>query len=148
MPDKPKRPAYPTEARYLIYVPARDIGIAQGAAIVGRGDADNFVVYYEEPGSYSNVVTFEDRIVHAAGRLHDRYPTSKMRGVSPDDVHQVGTVCWREGMSWIIENITDHPRLLAWDPGPHHAGGSPQRHNERLGKTISQMIDRGEFKPE
>lgn len=136
-----KTPPYPTDATYGLYVPKEHDRVVPGTALVGRDVEDGYIsMYFEEPGDYSNVVTFEDRIRQAAGRLHERYPTSKLQGFTPDSVIRVGTVGYRGKMSWVIIDLTDPEALIGWDEGPHHIGGSPERRAEREGLMISKIM--------
>ena len=89
------------------------------------------------------LVTFEDRIRHAAGRLDESYPTSKMMGGGPDQWKQVGTVKYISNLGWLIDDITDEESLYGWDPGPHYAGGSPALHEEARIKQINEDIRNG-----
>lgn len=134
-------PAYPTEATYGLYVPKDHSRLVPGTALVGRDVEDgHIVIYFEEPGDFANVVTFEDRIRQAAGRLHEGYPTSKLMGFTPDSVTRVGTVGYRGKMNWVITELADLETLIAWDEGPHHIGGSPARRLDREGMLISKIM--------
>lgn len=123
---------YPTEAAYDLYVPRSDEQVARGTPLVARAPQEGWIhAHYEEPANYANIKTFADRIVHAAGRLHDRYPTSKMQGFRVEDVIHVGKVGHRAGRSWVIVEITNLNALMQWDEGPHYIGGSPKARYDR-----------------
>lgn len=132
--------------RYLLLVP---VGVMaemhpEGTAFVGRRlQSGGYLVHYEEPGNASNVVTFEDRIVHAAGRLHEDYPTSKMCGGDDEHFTEVGTVIRNSDLGWHIEHIIDPDALVSWAPGPHYEGGSPDMHEEVRTNHLNSMIRKG-----
>ena len=134
--------------RYHLMVP---IGVMRGifapqTAFVGMDLEDGrYLVHLEEPGDASNVVTHEDRIRHAAGRLHDSYPTSKMTGGDAETFRKVGTVLYRDGIGWHIETLFDREALEAWADGPHCEGGSPALHEEALVRRINHDMTKGKF---
>ena len=130
---------------YLLMVPiGRYAEIHEpGTAFVAKPLEEMFLVHYEAPGQASNIVTFEDRIRHAAGRLDESYPTSKMMGGGPDQWKQGGTVKYVSNLGWLIDDITDEESLYGWDPGPHYAGGSPALHEEARIKQINEDIRNG-----
>ena len=134
--------------RYHLMVPIGPMTtvFAPQTAFVGKEiEGDQYLVHLEEPGNASNVVTYEDRIRHAAGRLHENYPTSKMIGGNADTFKTVGTVLYRNGIGWHIETITDRDALEAWADGPHCEGGSPALHEEALIRRINQDMTKGKF---
>lgn len=130
---------------YYLMVPVGEYaGIHKtGTAFVAKPVEDMFLVHYEAPGQASNIVTFEDRIRHAAGRLDESYPTSKMMGGGQDQWKQVGTVKYVNNLGWVIDDILDEESLYRWDPGPHYAGGSPALHEEARIKQINDDIRSG-----
>ncbi len=141
---------YPTHQKYTLYVPApgsyHETGLKHGTAIVGpmpdAGTPDKMIfIHYEEPGEISNVQTFEERIRSAAGRLHENYPTSKCSGAYPDQLIAVATICYIQGMSWVIESISQAVELGRWDEGPHHIGGSPERYVDRISQQFMRKLD-------
>ena len=71
-------------------------GIAPGSGIVGRrallrGHSEGLVLDYEG-GIYqqSNIVTWADKVMHAAGRASTNYPTIARSWVKFEDVLHVG----------------------------------------------------------
>lgn len=124
--------------KYGLYVPIKNIGIKQGAAMVAvPSEAEMLLIYYEEPGYAQNVQTYEERVLHAADRLNEKYPTSKMTGAYKCDVKRVGTVSYRENMSWIISEITDHEAIIQWTGKKSYIGGTPE---QRYKEQFNQMI--------
>ncbi len=136
---------YPTEAIYDLWVPRDDSVVARGTPLVARpirhDDPNMIHAYYEEPANYANIKTFEHRINFAAGRLHDQYPTSKMRGFYLDDVIHVGRIAHRQGLGWIIIEFSDLRSLIEWDTGPHFIGGSPEARYERDSRNLMKALN-------
>lgn len=136
-----ERNSYPTTTIYGVYVPVVPSYLAKGTAFAGREvEGDRVLLYYEEPGNYANVVTFEDRLHHAADRMHTAYPTSKMMGLPKGDLIKVAETSWEPDMGWIIKTILDGDELREWDQGPHHEGGSPERRATRDGKQAMRKL--------
>ena len=123
-----------------IYVPKPGTRLARmhpnGTGFVGEPRGNHLLIHYEEPGNYANVVTLEDRLNHAAGRLAERYPTSKMTGADPDEVSLVGFVTHCEGVGWYISLITNQQLLEDWAPGPHPVGGSTEFTQRALMRNV------------
>lgn len=70
------------------------------------------VAYYE--GNLlgaSNMVEFYQRLVSAAGRLEQRYPTSAMMGVDPDEVEIVAVF---DTDLQAVTEVFDEVALVAW----------------------------------
>lgn len=129
--------------RYLLLVPIGDMRFAikeQTACVAEEIEPGRYLVHYEEPGNAQNIVTFEDRIRHAAGRLHDNYPTSKMIGGDDESFIKVGTVFLSKSIGWHIEEIINRKELEQWSDGPHYEGGSPDLYNEARIKTFNENI--------
>ena len=119
---------------------------AAETAFVGKEiKPGQYLVHLEEPGNASNVVTYEDRIRHAAGRLHESYPTSKMIGGNDDTFLRVGTVMHQDDLGWHIDEITDRTALEAWADGPHYEGGSPGLHEDARARRLSADYSKGKF---
>lgn len=137
--------SYPTEATYDLWIPRDTRQVAKGTPLIARPpelpDGNMIHAYYEEPGNYANVTTFAHRIIQAAGRLHDRYPTSKLQGFYLDDVVHVGRIGYRVGLNWVITEFTDLASLIEWDPGPHFLGGSPSARYERDSKNTMRLLN-------
>ncbi len=98
-----------------IYVPAdpRQSSIASGSGVVGHNTDSNgaVVVYYEgNLHGATNLNRFDERLMHAAGRLVHRYPTIAMSAVNADQLVQVGTLTYPEGRI----TVTNRPLLEAW----------------------------------
>lgn len=127
-------------SQYGIYVPKQGTVYAghhpNGTGFVGEKRGESLLLHHEEPGHYNNVITYEDRLSHAAGRLHEKYPTSKMCGGNPDDFDLVGFVTHCEGVGWYISLITDKELLEQWAPGPHNVGGSQDFHQRAMMRNI------------
>lgn len=114
--------------RYNLYVPSERAvhDIWPGSAIVGE-ERDGMVMTHYEGGQAENVKTFEDRILHAAGRRKERYPTSAQRGWDLEDIQLVGTVLYDDVMRiWVIDQIMDEAALRGWigEDEPIVIGGS------------------------
>jgi hypothetical protein len=79
---------------FTVYVPAvvAATTIDPGSGIVGTGQGDRLLIDFEGNrfGS-STMVTFADRVHHAAGRHKDRYPTIARHLVKPESMRKVGT---------------------------------------------------------
>ena len=127
----------------IVPVPDRAPLYEKGTAFVAEQREHLYLIHYEKPGTYSNVITLEDRIRHAAGRLQEDYPTSKMMGGRQEDWIKVGTVSKRDNLGWYIDEILDHEALNAWDPGPHYEGGSPELHEKMRIKLFNQSLRKG-----
>jgi len=129
------------ETRYRLYVPAPgvDTHIDAGSAIVGDIRDGMHDVHYERGGA-SNVRTFEERIIHAAGRRAHRYPTVARSLLPATDLVDVGSVAYDPVLRhWFIEEILDEAALEAWTPGPHVVGGSPAMRAESAGRLYSRL---------
>ncbi|HEY1292858.1 MAG TPA: hypothetical protein VGJ60_07265 [Chloroflexota bacterium] len=115
-----------------IYVPAGEdtLGIKPGSGIVGSSEPtsssivqglaaamDRVRIDYEgNLHGAVNIVTWEDRVKHAAGRHvwneGRGYPTVARRWVEPEKLHAVGTY---DTDTWSIVEITDLAAVAAWD---------------------------------
>lgn len=79
-----------------VYIPTPGAGTAidAGSGIVGRFTSGHHLEVYYEGNRFGavNIVTFADRVYHAADRMESSYPTSA-RGVFPAfDFEHVGTL--------------------------------------------------------
>lgn len=136
----------PVRRRYHLMTPLGPLAdtFPAGTAFVGRRHSkDQYLVHYEKPGNVSNIVTFEDRIRHAAGRLDEDYPTSKMMAGTEKIFRIVGTVMRNDEIGWHIDEITDRAALEEWADGPHYEGGSPHLHEEGRIRRFNQKMRKG-----
>jgi hypothetical protein len=127
---------------YRLYVPAAGAttGIDDGSAIVGEPEGDRIGVDFERGGNAVNVQTFEEKILHAAGRRAQRYPTIARRSYPASDLVEVDAVRYDGALRrWVIADIYELDTLEAWAPGPHHIGGSPALLSEAAGIGYSQL---------
>lgn len=87
-----------------VYVPTRHLGIAEGSGIVGAQSVDMVHVYYEgNLYDASNIVTWADRIDHAADRLVANYPTIAQMVTDAEDLTRVGT--WDGKQVTLLDNV-------------------------------------------
>lgn len=116
--------------------------LAPGSAIVApiedKESSDIIATWYEEPGNAANVVTFEDRLTQAAGRLAENYPTSKMTGFERSDIAVVAIAEREEGNGWYISQIIDHQRLQEWAGENITEGGSAQFIRNRISRGFNR----------
>ena len=106
-----------------IYIPkpnsAASRHILPGSAVVGQPapSADGMVLCYFEGAQYgqSGMRAFADRLMYAAGRWRDRYPTVAMGGFSSEDLTEVGTY---DADRFIVTAISDAAALTAWSGEP------------------------------
>lgn len=133
-------------SEFHLVVPTHSLARAftPGTAFVALEKDQYLEISYEPPGEYSNITTFEHQVHHAAGRLSEKYPTSKKLWGDVEEWKKVGTIVYRHNMGWIIETISDENTLIEWDAGPHYAGGSPEAHQEARNKEyVSNISIRG-----
>lgn len=97
---------------------------------------DVIMTWYEEPGTISNVVTFEDRLTHAAGRLVENYPTSKITGFYQRDLLIAAIAQREEGIGWHISQMLEMDALIAWTGETLCEGGSPKIIRERISRRF------------
>lgn len=85
---------------FTLYVPALGSSLsrtlARGSAIVSDANEaprDGLVVIYFEGNIFGavNLVEYPDRVLNAAGRLRENYPTSAMQGAYLSDLVAIGT---------------------------------------------------------
>lgn len=93
--------------------------IDRGSGIVGVEDGERILLYFEgNRFGYANVVTFADRVMIAAGRMQERYPTIARMSVEVDSVRKVGRYDGSRRISLVGEEIDS---LAAWIGCPVHA---------------------------
>ena len=101
-----------------IYVPAPGspgcTGIIEGSGIVGTPAAEDRVLIDYEGARYDqvNMVTWADRLVHAAGRHTQRYPTVARRVVRASELLEVGQFDPDECRAYLDGEHND--ALVAW----------------------------------
>lgn len=84
--------------------------IDRGSAIVAKPNSNIF--YYEgNRHKAENLVTYEQRIVCAAGRLTARYPTIAFGQFNPADLTKIGTYDAFTG--WVL-SVLDFQKLHEW----------------------------------
>ncbi|MBK1667350.1 hypothetical protein CKO28_04815 [Rhodovibrio sodomensis] len=95
-----------------LYVPRPGalVQIHRGSAVAGTPGVDGICVDFEGRGD-----TFEDRLIHAAGRHVARYPTIARARLPETALLQVGTATHRPELhAWIVTEITDPGALRTW----------------------------------
>lgn len=105
---------------FAIYVPESDhsnmvlADIKKGSAIVGEmaSSCDPLVEIYYEGNLYGavNLQRFEDRVLCAAGRMRENYPTAACGMVPDSTLREVGSFNYDTKVLTII----DQPALDAW----------------------------------
>lgn len=109
-------PAY-SETLFDVFVPADQDhhGIDLASAIVAgqsqRGESSRKVHYESNRYRACNIITFEDRCLHAAGRAAMRYPTCAFAVLPLSALRHVGTY---DLASNRLTSVTDLPALIAW----------------------------------
>lgn len=98
-----------------IYVPTGNLNqhdIAPGSAIVADPQRveDDHATCYIEGGIYQKM-DFAEKLIHAAGRLVQRYPTGAIRGVPVAELLHVGLY---DGARYVVQEITAPKPLEAW----------------------------------
>jgi hypothetical protein len=103
-----------------LYVPATEetFGIKPGSAIVGtlhvpgNHGPERLTVDFEggvhNPAYFSN---FANRVLHAAGRHVQRYPTVARMSLEAEHLRPVASY---DADSWTIVDLYDEPALMAW----------------------------------
>lgn len=101
-----------------IYVPApasyAELTIAPKSGIVGVPSSDGkWVRAYFEGNLYGaeNMQTWEEKLLHAADRLMQNYPTTAVRLFPADQLAEVGTY---DGAAKRVVEITDQQALDGW----------------------------------
>lgn len=86
--------------------------IDRASGIVGTPEGDRVVIDFEgNRFGASNIVTFADRVMIAAGRHESRYPTIARLSVEPASVVRVGTY---DGSRKIAVDFDKLDALAAW----------------------------------
>ena len=132
------------DTNVIIYVPAKRgyNDHPSGTAFAGKWDKasdDHLNIWYEEPDNFSNIVTFEDRLNYAAGRLRERYPTHKKFYPAKEDFVEVGVATYLKGTGWYMSDISDPDALSNW-AGIVILGGSPELHQRRQSRQYTEQI--------
>ena len=130
----------------IIYVPASPdyADHPAGTAFAGKWDKaneDHLMLWYEEPDTFSNVVTFEDRLNHSAGRMRERYATSKIMHANQNEFIEVGVATYLPGTGWYMSEISNPDALTNW-AGAVILGGSPDFHGRRQGIQYRQSMEK------
>jgi len=97
-----------------VYVPAGEafFGIYPGSAIVGFDRASRLCEVYFEGGLYnaSYFAAFSDRLLHAAGRCSEPYPTVARLSLPREALQLVGT---HDPETHVLD-VDDREALDAW----------------------------------
>lgn len=97
-----------------VFVPAGEnlFGIAPGSAIVGSELPDGHINIDYEGGIYGQVglESFNRRVMQAAGRHINRYPTSARMNLPAADMQSIGEY---DTDSWTMK-VNDQAALDAW----------------------------------
>ena len=107
--------------RLMLYVPVEQFGahgIVPGSAIVARddreSDSDPLLVHYEgNMYGATNLESYLDRALCAAGRLLERYPTTAKMAAAPDELMFVGYLDY-EQQRIDIEGLGSDRALAGW----------------------------------
>lgn len=125
-----------------IVSPAYHAFIAKASGIVGTGEVkDGLTTIYFEGNLYGaeNVVRYDQKVEHAAGRLVEKYPTTAKMMLKPEHLTQVGTY---DSESHVLD-VTDPDALEAW-AGERIASGPTQWAQEReLQERFKDHLRRG-----
>lgn len=123
---------------YGLYVPAegQPTGIHPGSAIVGNRDGDTIHVHYEG----SKHMSFDERLIHAAGRRQERYPTVAQAWLPAERLVPVGSVARSDRLKgWVVSEITDPDALARWVGSLPVVGGSREMHEHAAGLAWSTL---------
>lgn len=125
---------------YGLYVPAEGepTSIHPGSAIVGedRGDGDTIHVHYEG----SKRMAFDERLIHAAGRREQSYPTVAQAWLPQERLKRVGSVARSEQLrTWVVTEITDPDALARWAGVLPAIGGSREARERAAGLAWSRL---------
>lgn len=125
---------------YALIVPtgAAASVVAPGSAVVGRAVDGGYDCRYE--GAVHFPMAWEDRIIHAAGRLHENYPTSASAYMGEDDCVVVGTV-GRDPHTgdWVVLDVTAADALRTWRGGDEtDPGASDDQRRRAAGRMLSR----------
>ncbi len=122
-PQRPKKGekvalVVPTLAKQAVWLNHLAPGTAMTAFLAGDGpDRELAIVYYEgNINGASNIMSFEDRAIHAVGRMIERYPTVALTAAPLSELVIVGSVTY-DGIE-----VQECPALSAW---LSHAPGLP-----------------------
>lgn len=121
--------SFDTRQHFDVYVPILGSPgarlIEPGSGIVGTIEGNDVTLDYEGGRHADNIVTFADRVMHAAGRHAERYPTVARALVPLESAIRVGTYDYHEGE---VQLIGDAMLLvIAWlGRGQHHVVLHPE----------------------
>ena len=131
--DRQKDPGF-----FPVFVPSEDSSSAKmidpGSGIVGVPYDEGRILVYFEGNRHGavNVVTFADRVLHAASRLAHDTPTGALAAVPAEDVQQVGTYDPKTG----TVRLDDEKALARW------LGGETVEPKELLTTTVRHVQQR------
>lgn len=113
--------------------------IERGSAVVGRRCEGGHDCRYE--GAVHHPMPWEDKVIHAAGRLATGYPTSAAAFLGPEDAKVVGTVsqdpCTGD---WVVSDLVDRESLRGWRNGHETATGASEAQRQR---KAGMLLSRG-----
>ena len=135
---------------YAVFVPREDSSIAEiidrGSGIVGVPYGEDRILLYFEGNRYgaANMVTFADRVLHAAGRLAHDAPTGALATVPEREVQQVGMYDPETG----TVRLDDEESLAQWlgseTVEPKELVTTAMRHVQQ--RTLAEMRKSGDPK--
>lgn len=131
---------------FRLYVPAPDAvtSIRPRSAIVGDPGECGIDVHYEGGSQAANVQSFDERVLQAAGRRAQNYPTIACALLPAKALVDVGEVRYDTLLRrWIVSDVTDATALEAWVGEPVAMGGSEAFRNEALGSLFSRFTSQG-----
>ena len=101
---------------YLVLIPVcPETKIDAGSGIVGLYDGDSLRVYFEGGGHQQNPpMSFEDKLLHAAGRMFASYPTVAYGYFQPASFHIVGSYEFSVDFKKRTLHVFDQQALTAW----------------------------------
>ena len=123
---------------YGLYVPVEGerTSIQPASAIVGDLKGDTVHVHYEG----SKRMSFDERIIHAAGRRQQSYPTIAQSWLPAERLVRVGSVERSDHLkTWIVTEITDAATLEKWAGTLPVIGGSPEARGRAAGMAWSRL---------
>lgn len=123
----------------LLVVPTVETNMVPGSAVVAEPIGDDLLSCYYEGGRYDAGMKWEEKVMHASGRLAERYPTAaRMTGKVGENVKVVGTVRWDPKLrTWLIAEITDEDALKEWRGEVTSVGASEEQRSRAAGRLLS-----------
>lgn len=81
---------------YSVYIPHHSLGIDEGSGVVGHDTGGDRILVDFEGNRFgaSNIITFADRVYHAASRQEHDYPTIARKFVPRELLVEIG---WFDG---------------------------------------------------